>query len=136
MSRCRTSCVSFARVLAGKAIDLLVPWPAAMVVLVSGAVLGLAPSGHGALAYDELIATRAVATPTVSVPVDLQPFSGPVFGTKFTQIFEVGPYQSNSSNKRNRMVVSDARSGNLGQAGGPVTDDVAQVFWRGTVATK
>jgi hypothetical protein len=28
---CRTSCVSSARVLVGKTIDLLVPWPAAMI---------------------------------------------------------------------------------------------------------
>jgi len=113
-----------------------VPWLAAMVVLVSGAVLLLAPSGHGALAYDELVATRVVATPTVPIPAYLQPVTDPVFGTNFTQNFEVGPYQSNSSNDRNRMVVSATWFSNLGQAGGPVTDDVARVSWRGTAARK
>ncbi len=47
MSGCRASCVS-SRVLVGKTIDLLVPWLEAMVPLAYGAVLLLAPSGHGA----------------------------------------------------------------------------------------
>jgi len=74
-----------------------VPWLAA-VVLVSGAVLLLAPSGHGALAYDELVATRVAATPTVPIPAYRQPVADPVLGTNFTRNFEVGPHQSNSSN--------------------------------------
>jgi hypothetical protein len=49
MSRCRTSCVSSARVFTGKTIDLLAPWLTAMVPLAYGAVLLLAPSGHGSL---------------------------------------------------------------------------------------
>jgi hypothetical protein len=47
MSRCLASCVS-SRVLVGKTIDLLVPCLTAMVPLAYGAVLLLAPSGHGA----------------------------------------------------------------------------------------
>jgi hypothetical protein len=101
MSRCRTSYVSSARVFAGKTIDILVPWLAATVVLVSGAVLLLAPSGQGARAYDELVATRVVATPTVPIPASLQPVADPVFGTNLTRNFEVGPYQSSSSKHRN-----------------------------------
>jgi len=46
MSRCRASCVS-SRVLAGRTIDLLVPWLTAIVALAYGAVLLPAP-GHGA----------------------------------------------------------------------------------------
>ncbi len=68
MSRCRTSCVSSARVFMGKTIDLLAPWLTAMVPLAYGAVLLLAPSGHGALAYDELVVTRVVATPMMPNP--------------------------------------------------------------------
>jgi hypothetical protein len=72
-----------------------------MVVLVSGAVLLLAPSGHRALAYDMLVATRVIAAPTVPIPAYLQPVADPVLGTNFTRNFEVGPYQSSSSNDRN-----------------------------------
>jgi hypothetical protein len=73
MSCCRTSCVPSARVFVGKTIDLLTPWLAAMVVLAYGAVLLLAPSGDGALAYEELVATRVVATPIMPNPACLQP---------------------------------------------------------------
>jgi hypothetical protein len=47
MSRCRASCVS-SRVLVGKTIDLLGPWPTAMVPRAYSEVLLLASSGDGA----------------------------------------------------------------------------------------
>jgi hypothetical protein len=48
MSRCRASCVSFARVWAEMTIDPLAPRLAAIVPLAYGAALRLAPSGQGA----------------------------------------------------------------------------------------
>jgi hypothetical protein len=136
MSRCRTSCVSSARVFVGKTIDLFAPWLAAMVPLAYGAMLLLAPSGHGALAYDELVATRVVATPIMPNPAYLQPVTDPVFGTNFTQNFESGPYKRNPSNDGNRRVARATWSSNWGQVGGPVADYVARVLWPGTAARK
>ncbi len=136
MSRCRTSCVSSARVFVGKMIDLLAPWLAAMVVLAYGAVLLLAPSGHVALAYDALVATRVVATPTMPNPAYLQPVTDPVFGTNFTQNFEFWPCKGNSSSDGNRMVVRATWSSNRGEACGRAADHVARVSGPGTAARK
>jgi hypothetical protein len=134
MLRCRTSCVSSAGVFIGRAIDLLALWRAAMIVLAYGSVSLLAASGHGALAHDELVATRVVATPMKPDPAYLQPVIDPVFATNFTRNFEFGPYKGNSSNDGNRMVVRATWSSNWGQAGGPVADYVAQVSWPGAAA--
>jgi hypothetical protein len=76
--------------LVGKTINLPAPWLAAMVPLAYGAVLLLAPSGHGTLTYDELVSTLVVATPMMPNPAYLQPVTDPVFGTNFTQITDPG----------------------------------------------
>jgi len=135
MSPCRTSCISSARVFAGKTIDLLVPWLAA-VVLVSGAVLLLAPSGHGALAYDELVATRVAATPTVAHS-GLPPArrrSGP--RNEFHPELRSRATPEQFIQRRKLNVVSATWSSNLGEAGGFVTDDATRVSWRETAARK
>jgi hypothetical protein len=103
-----------------------------MVLLACGAVLLLAPSGDGALACEELVATRVAATPMMPNPAYLRLVIDPVFGTNFTQHFE---YKGNSPNDQNRMVHA-TWSGNWGQAGGPVADYVARVLWPGTAARK
>ena len=96
-----------------------------MVVLAYGAVLLPAPAGDGARAYEELVATRVVATPMMPNPACLQPVADPVIGTNFTQNFE---YKGNSSNDRNRMVARATWSS--------IADCVARVSRPGTAARK
>ena len=74
MSRCRASCVS-SRVLVGRAIDLLVPWLAAMVALAPNAAIASLEPARTSIAPAETSPGPIIGVPhaTDREPAQQQP---------------------------------------------------------------